>query len=81
MPTTRIAAITTAAFFALAAMAGCKRGADHNATGDTLIRSADTSVVTRQVKDTLVVHHDTMVKVDTTRIRGGTKSADTSNKH
>ena len=81
MPTTRIAAITTTALFVLAAMAGCKRAPDHNATGDTVIRSADTSVVTRKVQDTMVVHHDTTVRVDTTMVGRGTKGADTSHKH
>jgi hypothetical protein len=47
-------------------------------TGDTTIRSADTTVTEREVEDTTIVRTDTTVRVDTVKKTGGTRAADTS---
>ena len=56
--------------FAMVA-AGCKgRDADGDA-GDTSRHAADTIVTEREVKDTTIVTHDTIVRSDTIVKRGG----------
>ena len=52
--------------------AGCKgRDADGDAN-DTARHAADTTITEREVKDTTIVTHDTIVRSDTVVKRGGT---------
>ena len=52
-----------------AAMVGCKQRGEGGA-GDTTIRSADTDVSNRSVKDTAIVRSDTTVRTDTVHKMG-----------
>jgi hypothetical protein len=53
------------------AVAGCKQRGDVRGSGDTTIRSADTSVSNQTVKDTAIVRSDTTVRTDTVHKMGG----------
>jgi hypothetical protein len=52
------------------AVLGCK-GRERGTSGDTTIRSADTNVSNRTVKDTAIVRSDTTVRTDTVHKMGG----------
>ena len=53
------------------AVVGCKQRGEVRGSGDTTIRSADTNVSNREVKDTAIVRSDTTVRTDTLHKMGG----------
>ena len=54
------------------AVVGCKQRGEVRGSGDTTIRSADTNVNNREVKDTAIVRSDTTVRTDTVHKMGRT---------